>query len=183
MKFTFVGKNIHVRDNLKEYTTKKISRLEKLFPPNVEVIVTCSAGKINNQVEVSIPLRGRNLRAQVSAKEFEMAIDEVVDILEKQMIKYKTRLKDKSRKDAAFREEIAYIAPHSEETAESEGAEIVIEKTKRFALKPMDAEEAVMEMELMGHNFFVFANRDTEEVNVVYKRNNGTYGLIEPEME
>ena len=95
------------------------------------------------------------------------------------MVKYRKRLKDKSRRDNSFKDEYAFET-HKDEAFEMD-SEIVINRTKKFALKPMDAEEAAMEMELLGHGFFVFRNGQTEEVNVVYKRSDGSYGLIEPE--
>ena len=105
------------------------------------------------------------------------AIDEVVDVLERQLLKHKSRLKDKHRNNSPFKKE---FIKHIEDN-ENDDATIIIEKTKRFAIKPMDAEEAAMQMDLLGHNFFVFRNAETDEVNVVYKRKNGTFGLIEPE--
>lgn len=109
------------------------------------------------------------------------AIDEVVDVLEKQMVKYKNRLRDKARRDTSFIDELKYFEPVGKED-KNDDEEVRIAKTKKFAVKPMDAEEAVMEMELLGHNFFVYRNASSDEINVVYKRKNGTYGLIEPEI-
>ena len=178
MRFTFTGKNITLTDSLKERAEQKLGRLERLLPNNAEVMVAFSIIKQNNKVEVTVPLRNRTLRAEVTATDMNAAIDSVIDVLEKQMVKYKTRLRDKSRKDASFKEEFNYL-PLQEEVADASSHKI--ERTKRFALKPMDAEEAVMEMELLGHNFYMFRNGSTDEVNVVYKRNDGSYGLIEPE--
>lgn len=107
------------------------------------------------------------------------AIDEAVDILEGQMTKYKSRLKDKSKKDGSFVDELNAFLNADEDYDEEESLNIV--RTKRFTVKPMDAEEAVMEMELLGHSFFVFRNAATDEINVVYKRKDGAYGLIDPE--
>ena len=180
MKYTFTGKNIVVSENLKERTMQKIGRLERLFPEDAAVTVTFSVVKQDSTIEVTIPLQRRILRAEVTAVDLYSAIDESVDVLEKQMVKYKKRLKDKSRRDGAFKEEATLII-HEDEDFNTNGSEIRIEKSKRFALKPMDAEEAVMEMEMLGHNFFVFRNGESDEVNVVYKRKNGSYGLIEPE--
>ena len=180
MNFTFTGKNTTFTDALKEKVTQKISRMEKLFPDsgNVDVFVTISVVKGDHTVEVTIPLRKRILRAEVTAESTYAAIDLVVDILEKQMVKYKGQLRSKSARDGKFKEEVTYFSP-TDDFDEADG--IRIEKTKRFALKPMDAEEAVMEMEMLNHSFFVFRNGDTDEVNVVYRRKNGSFGLIEPE--
>ena len=180
MRYTFIGKNISVRDSLKERTEQKMNRLERLLPEDAEITVSYFTGKQSEKVEVTIPVRKRILRAEITGKDFESCVDSAVDALEKQMVKYRKRLKDKSRRDSAFKDEFAFIPIPENDTDES-GGEIVIKKTKKFALKPMDAEEAVMEMELLAHNFFVFRNGHTDEVNVVYKRQDGTYGLIEPE--
>ena len=107
------------------------------------------------------------------------SIDEVVDKLEKQMVKYRSRLRDKSRRDSSFTDELKAISMNIE--SEDDEDTIKIDRTKKFEIKPMDAEEAVMEMELVSHNFFVFRNSTTDEINVVYKRKDGSYGLIDPE--
>jgi putative sigma-54 modulation protein len=110
-----------------------------------------------------------------------IALDEVVDILERQMVKYRKRIKEKARRDVSFKEELRLVPDGYDIPAESDDGEIIIDKTKKFAMKPIDAEEAVVEMEMLNHTFYVFRNRETDEVNVVYKRKNGTYGIIEPE--
>ncbi|MDR2903009.1 MAG: ribosome-associated translation inhibitor RaiA [Clostridiales bacterium] len=180
MKFSFTGKNTVVSDALKDKTAQKIGRLARLLPEEAEIFVTFDVTKLENKIEVTIPLHKRVLRAEVSTQDMYASLDEVVDVLERQMVKYKSRLKNKSRRDASFKDEFKSAFPAMEE-AEDEVNETVIQKTKRFALKPMDSDEAVMEMELLGHDFFVFRNGETDDVNVVYRRKNGTYGLIEPE--
>jgi len=175
----FTGKGYVVSDSLKDRAEQKIRRLERLFPKNVEISVTFSSVKQDNKIEVSVPLNRRTLRAEVSTNDMYNSIDEVVDVLEKQMVKYKTRLKNKSRKDSSYREELAMVFTDSDD-AMSEDHEIIIERNKNFEIKPMDPEDAVMEMELLGHSFFVFRNGRTDKVNVVYRRASGTYGLIEP---
>ncbi|MDR1664433.1 MAG: ribosome-associated translation inhibitor RaiA [Clostridiales bacterium] len=180
MRYVFTGKNMNVTEAIKEKTKNKLDRIEKLLPTKTEVeaAVTFTASKRDTKAEVSIPLHKRILRAEVTAEDVASCLDSVVDILEKQIIKYKSRLRERSRRNTATREELSFI---SEPAAAQEGeGEIVINKTKRFALKPMDAHEAVMEMEMLGHNFYVFRNGKNDEVNVVYKRNDGEYGLIEP---
>ncbi len=178
MKFSFTAKNFAVTDALKEKTTQKLSRLSRLVPEGAEVSVTFSVVKAENKIEVTIPLHKRILRAEVIKNDMYAAIDEVVDVLEKQMVKYRNRLRDRSRRDNRFKDEYNVMF---DDTAAEENHAIVIEKSKKFALKPMDAEEAVMEMELLGHEFYAFRNSSTDDVNVIYKRKNGTYGLIEPE--
>ncbi|MCL2354106.1 MAG: ribosome-associated translation inhibitor RaiA [Defluviitaleaceae bacterium] len=181
MKFSFTGKNLVVSQDMKAYTEKKIGRLARLFPDDVSVFVTFSITRQDNKVEVSIPLNKRLLRAEVISDDMYNAIDNAVDVLDRQMSRYKKRLKDKSRKDHSFKGEFeTFDIPSEVTTMEDEDAVIIIDRTKHFPLKPMDPEEAIMEMELLGHTFFVFRDSKTNEINVVYKRRQGTYGLIDP---
>jgi len=185
MRYSFTGKGITVGDGLKQKTTDKLDRLSKLIPENSEIFVTFTSVKGENKIEVTIPLKKNTLRAEVVGMDIQTALDQLVGILEKQMLKYKSRLNRKAKIDPNFKEELsAYLAPQADyeddEEQESESS-IVIKRSKKFALKPMDAEEAVMNMELLGHDFFVFRNTETDEVNVVYKRKDNAYGLIEPE--
>ena len=178
MRFVFTGKNMSITEGVKERAIKKLGRIEKLFPDGVEVSVTLSTYKHQTKIEVSIPMHKRMLRAEVTDEDVGQCLDAAVDILERQVVKYKSRLRDRLRRAVATPEEITFIeAPETDDAA----TEVIFHRTKRFALKPMDAQEAVMEMELLNHAFYVFRNRDTDEVNVVYKRNDGEYGLIEPE--
>jgi len=180
MRFVFTGKNMTVTEGVKERTMRKLGRLEKMLPGDAEVHVTFSMNKHLTKMEVSVPLHKRILRAEVTDSDIGNCLDSSVDILERQVIKYKTRLRDRRRRSVATNEELMYIeAPEAPQEAVDQ--EPVIHRTKRFALKPMDATEAVMEMELLNHDFYVFRNSWTEEVNVVYKRKDGEYGLIEPQ--
>ena len=178
MRYVYMGKHMNVSDAIKEKTQKKLGRIEKLFPDDAEASVSFTAFKHTVRMEVSIPLHKRILRAEVTEADALSCLDTIVDIMEKQVIKYKTRLRERNRRNAATHEEISFIST-SEEHPHADN-DVVIHKTKRFALKPMDAHEAVMEMELLGHGFFVFRNDKSDEINVVYKRNDGEYGLIEP---
>ena len=178
MRFTFTSKNIKSIEKLKERAISKISKIDKMLPQEAVAAVLFSVEKLSHKVEVTIPLKMRTLRAEVVSTDMASAIDEVADVLEKQIIKYKGRLHHKAKKNDAFKYELKAMFAQEEEPVESG---IRIERTKKFAIKPMDAEEAVMEMELLGHNFYVFRNGSTDELNVVYKRADGAYGLIEPE--
>jgi putative sigma-54 modulation protein len=176
MNYVFTGKNMQVSDSLKEKSQKKLRRVEKFLPEGSEVHITFTANKNNTKAEVSIPLHKRILRAEATAPDAHTCLDPISDILEKQIVKYKNRIRERARRNVSTHEETQFAV----EAAEPEAAELIIHKTKRFALKPMDATEAVMEMDLLGHGFFVFRNDKTDEINVVYKRNDGEYGLIEP---
>ncbi|MGI6587224.1 MAG: ribosome hibernation-promoting factor, HPF/YfiA family [Peptococcia bacterium] len=173
MKFQFRGKNIQVTNALKEHAEKKLGKLDKYFDTPPEAIVTLTVEKERQRVEVTIPLNGYLLRGEEETHDMYSSVDQVVDKLEKQMKKYKTRL-SKKNKGASIKDLVA----NSVEKVEEEGPRLV--RTKRFAMKPMSVEEALMQMNLLGHSFFVFTNAETEEVNVVYCRKDGNYGLIEP---
>lgn len=180
MRYNIIGKNIDVWDKTKEMVEKKMDRIAKLFPEDTEATITLSLEKLVSTVEVTIPMNKRYVRAEVQDADMTAAMDKAVDILEGQVVRYKKRMRTKVRSGAdAYAAEYATILIPEEDLDDE--PMVKIEKVKHFEVKPMDAEEAVMEMELVGHNFFVFRNGETDEVNVVYKRKNGTYGLIEPE--
>jgi putative sigma-54 modulation protein len=179
MKTIIRGENIEVTPALKDYVVKKLNKLEKYFetPPTSEMYVTLSVARDRHQVEVTIPLTGVMLRAEEKAADMYASIDLVVDKLERQIRKHKTRVNRKLRQEGGlknfFRDEPA-LPPFEEE----EDYQLV--RTKRFTMKPMDVDEAILQMNMVGHSFFVFANSATEQVNVVYRRQDGKYGLIEP---
>ncbi|MCL2170092.1 MAG: ribosome-associated translation inhibitor RaiA [Defluviitaleaceae bacterium] len=180
MRFNFTGKNLAVPQDVKDHAEKKMGRLSRLFPDDVEVSITFTAIKQDNKVEVTIPTGKRLLRAEVVSNDMFSAIDGVVDVLDKQRTKYKSQLKDRVRRNAAFKDELTQVFyDEAHDDAYDDAEEIVIERMKQFPLKPMTPEEAVMEMDLSGHTFYVFRNTEFE-VNVVYKRRGGTYGLICP---
>ena len=182
MRFVFTGKNMSVNEGLKERTIKKLSRMEKFLPDDAEANVTFSMNKHLITMEVAVPMHKRILRAEVVDEDVSNCLDAAVDILERQVIKYKTRLRDRRRRNVATKEEMLYIENAvAEAEADAASQEVVINRTKRFDFKPMDAQEAVMEMELLHHNFYVFRNSQSDEINVVYKRRDGEYGLIEPQ--
>ena len=174
MRYLISGKNITVTDELKEAIYKKLGKLEKFFTPDTKVYVTLSVQKQRQKIEVTIPLKGHTIRAEQESDDMYVSIDLVEEIIVRQLRKYKTRIARKSRQNLqqAFLEE---------EAAGEDERGISIVRTKKFAVKPLTPEDACVEMELLGHNFFVFRNIDTDEVNVVYKRKENTYGLIEPE--
>ena len=179
MRYSFIGKNINISDRFKEKMAAKLDRISKLFPEETEAVVTLSKIKLDNKIEVTVKLPKRILRAEVTKNDMNAAIDEVVDVLESQMTRYKRRLIDRTRHDASFAEELHAFESIDEQYQEEGG--LNISRTKRFTVKPMDAEEAVMQMEMLGHSFFVFRNAHSDAINVVYKRKDGSYGLIDPE--
>lgn len=177
MKITVIGKNIEVTDALRDTAVKKIGKLDKYFNPDVEAQVTLSVQKGRHIIEVTIPFNGIILRGEESTEDMYMSIDRVLDKLEKQINKHRTRL-ERKLKENSFKG--MDVPPREAEDDEGEYNPTIV-RTKRFAIKPMPVDEAVLQMDLLGHSFFVFLNAETEEVNVVYKRKDGRYGLIEPE--
>lgn len=154
--------------------------LGKLLPDDTEVVVNFIELNFEKKVEVNVSLRKRLMHAEaMNSENMHGAIDEVVDILKKQVRRYKNRLDKIYRKKVSFNDEVQYMLPSEEEELPNEEY-VKIERIKKFAMKPMDPEEAAMEMELLNHTFYVFLNSETDEVNVIYKRKNGSYGLIEP---
>ena len=174
MRITISGKNIHVSEGLKDTIYEKLGKLDKYFTPETEAIVTLSVEKNRQKIEVTVPIKGSVIRAEQVSDDMYVSIDLVQEIIERQMRKHNTRLVNRNRGGGNFQQ--AFIEMEAEEAEE-----IRIVRSKKFAMKPMDPEEACIQMELSGHSFFVFRNADTDDVNVVYKRKGNTYGLIEPE--
>ena len=176
MKITLRGKNIEITEAIEEKVSEKLSKLDKYFivSENVEAKVLVRTYPYGQKIEVTIPTEYVLLRAEVVDQDLYNAIDLVIDKLEGQFRKYKTRLNRKS-KDNKLAFNLASIEPLEEEE------EDVLVKTKTITPKPMDMEEAIMQMELIGHSFFVYRDTETDAISIVYRRNDGDYGLIETE--
>lgn len=174
MRYIISGKNIDVTEGLKSAIYEKIGKLERYFAPETEIHATLSVEKGRQKIEVTIPMKGSVVRAEQVSTDMYVSIDLVEEIIERQLRKYKNRLTDMRLAEAHLSQ--AFV---EDESVDEDNIEII--RTKRFGMKPMDAEEACVQMELLGHNFYVFRNAETDEVNVVYKRKGNTYGLIEPE--
>ena len=174
MKFIISGKNIDVTEGLRTAVEDKIGKLEKYFTPDTEAQVTLSVEKERQKIEVTIPVKGNIIRSEQVSNDMYVSIDLVEEVIERQLKKYKNKIVEKQQAAASFQK--AFI-----ENDYQEDDEIKIVRTKKFDIKPMYAEDACIQMELLGHDFYVFCNAETEQVNVVYKRKGGTYGLIEPE--
>ena len=176
MRITITGRNIDLTQGLKDAVEEKLSKLEKYFKPDTDVYVTLSVEKERQKIEVTIPTKGHVIRSEQVSNDMYVSIDLVEEVIERQLRKYRTKLS--SKKIAATE----LFTPEFLEADDSEDEEEVkIVRTKRFGMKPMYPEDACIQMELTGHDFFVFRNAETDEVNVVYKRKGNTYGLIEPE--
>ena len=176
MKITLRGKNIEITEAIEEKVSEKLSKLDKYFivSENVEAKVLVRTYPYGQKIEVTIPTEYVLLRAEVVDQDLYNAIDLVIDKLEGQIRKYKTRLNRKS-KDNKLAFNLASIEPLEEEE------EDVLVKTKTITPKPMDMEEEIMQMELIGHSFFVYRDTETDAISIVYRRNDGDYGLIETE--
>ena len=162
MKFIIIGKNIDVTPGLKDAVESKLGKLQRYFTPDTEIHVTLSVQKEHQKIEVTIPVKGNIIRSEQESDDMYVSIDLVEEVIERQ--------EGNNFSKTLF------------ETEESiEDDEVKIVRTKRFGIKPMYPEDACVQMELLGHNFFVFFNAENEEVNVVYKRKDGSFGLIEPE--
>ena len=176
MRITITGKNIELTDGLKEAVEERLSKLEKYFAPETEVHVTLSVEKERQKIEVTIPVKGSVIRAEQVSNDMYVSIEVVEETIERQLKKYRKKIVTKQQNvDKFFAQE--YLSKEDDD----EDDEIRIIRSKRFGIKPMYPEDACVQMELLGHDFFVFLNAETEEVNVVYKRKGNTYGLIEPE--
>ena len=175
MKFIILGKNIEVTPGLRSAVEDKIGKLEKYFNPDTEAHVTLSVEKDRQKIEVTIPVKGNIIRSEQVSNDMYVSIDLVEEIIERQLKKYKTKLIAKEQSAGCFKKDFIEKDYMDEE-------EVQIVRTKKFDIKPMYPEDACVQMELLGHNFYVFCNAETDQVNVVYKRKGNTYGLIEPEV-
>ena len=174
MKFIIIGRNIDITEGLKSAVQEKLGKLERYFTPETEIHVTLSVEKDRQKIEVTIPVKGNIIRSEQVSSDMYVSIDLVEEVIERQLRKYKTKIVNQQQAGGNFQKEFV-----EDEFLEDEEVNII--RTKKFGIKPMYPEDACVQMELLGHNFFVFRNAETFEVNVVYKRKDKTYGLIEPE--
>ncbi|MCL2056376.1 MAG: ribosome-associated translation inhibitor RaiA [Oscillospiraceae bacterium] len=173
MTINVAGKGTTVRDAFKESLQKKLAKLDRFFDENVTANVTVTVEGGRETVEVTIKASGMHFRAEKTTGDRLDSLDSVVDALFRQIVKNKTKLEKRLRKTA-------FAPGYENDFVGSEDSYRVV-KSKRFSNKPMDVEEAILQMNLVGHNFFAFVNSQTEKVCVVYRRNDGGYGLLEPD--
>ena len=176
MRFIITGRNIDVTEGLKSAVEEKLGKLDRFFAVETEVNVTLSVEKERQKIEVTIPVKGNIIRSEQVSSDMYVSIDLVEEVIERQLKRYKNKIVDKQQNASEF-------APEYIEKEYEDEEEIKIIRSKRFGIKPMVPEEACVQMELLGHNFFVFLNAETNEVNVVYKRKGNTFGLIERELD
>lgn len=170
------GRGVQVSDAIRSYAEKRLGKLERQLPdPRIELELSAENNpsiKAHHVAEATVWTRGPVLRARESSEDMRASIDQLVDKLERQVTRYREKRKRKRRRPGR-------LPVPDEGVPMPEEPEIV--RTKQFAVKPMSPEEAVLQLELVGHDFFVFRNADTDTINIVYRRKNGGYGLIEPE--
>ena len=174
MAITVRGKNLDITPALRDYVEKRVKKVTKYFDKTGDIAVILKVEKGSHQVEVTVPVDGILLRGEESTADMYASIDQVMDKIEKQIEKHKTKLTKKFR-GGGFRADVASTVTVPEVEDE------IIVRTKKFAVKPMDPEEAILQMELLGHNFFVFTSAETDAITVIYKRKDGNYGILEPE--
>ena len=178
MLITITGMNIEVSDYLNDLVIKKVSKLDKYFPEDTEAHVTMAVERNRHIVEVTIPYTGGIIRGEETSGDMYASIDNVLAKLEKQIVRHRTKL-EKSLRAGAFKTPEPVFADAFDADDEEDAPRVV--RVKRFDIKPMTVEEAMLQLELLGHAFYVFTNGDSGQINVIYKRKDGNFGLIEPE--
>lgn len=173
MKVNITGRKLDITAGIRGYTEKKLTKLDKFFDDAAEAQVTLSLEKGRQIAELTIFYSGYVYRAEDTSEDLYASIDRTIDLIERQIRKNKTKLEKKLR-EGAFTAKL-------EELPEEEEKEFIIVKSKKHAIKPMSPQEAILQMNLLGHTFFVFHNDETDKTDIVYKRKDGNYGLIEAE--
>lgn len=182
MNIIISGKQMDLTDGIKNAIEEKLGRLDFYLHPETELKVTVSAKKARQKVEATIiPISGPIIRAEDIEENLYAAIDIVYDKLNKQLRKYKKRLQDRHQSIESIRFDAIEDLNENDYSQEEANLDIVIERTKRFGVKPMNPQEAVLQMDLLGHDFYMFKNAETNDISIVYRRKNGGYGLIESE--
>lgn len=179
MRISITGKNIEVSNYLRELINKKVPKLDKYFPEDTEVFVTLSVERSRHIIEVTIPYAGGIIRGEEVSGDMYASVDNVLAKLEKQIVRHRTKL-EKNLRAGAFKVPEPVFMDTFEDEDEDEDAPRVV-RVKKFDIKPMTVDEAMLQLELLGHAFYMFVNGDTGNFNVIYKRKDGNFGLIEPE--
>lgn len=171
MKIRIITKKFNLTDDVREWIEKKLKKFDKFFPEDTDATVTVGTNRVGERIEVTIYRNGSIFRSEVSDKDYKCALDTAMENIERQIRKNRTRLEKKIH----VKKEL-FLDADIPETEES----ISIGKVKKFEMPPMSVEEAVLQMNLLNHNFYMFLNSETGQYNVVYKRNDFDYGVIEP---
>lgn len=174
MKITYTARKVNLRDNFKDRVEKKLSKFEKIFSDNSEVNVVVTLEKNRQTVEITVRDNSMVYRAESTMAEMNDALDKVCDILMRQIRKNKTKLEKRIKSGS-----IDDFVMQNPQTDVTEDDDYTVVRKKQVIMKPISVDEAILEMNMVNHNFFMFINADTDEVNVVYKRADGNYGLLE----
>lgn len=177
MKITYVARKVNLRDNFKERVEQKLSKFSKIFSDNAEATVVVTLEKNRQTVEITIKDNSMVFRAESTMPEMNDALDKVTDLISGQLRKHKTRLSKRIKTGSI---DDLFIAPVEEDIDMEDAEELDIVRRKQIPLKPVSVDEAILQMEMVGHQFYMFLNADTNLINVVYIRKNGSYGLLEP---
>lgn len=175
MKITYVARKVNLRDNFKERVERKLQKLEKIFSDSADATVVVTLEKNRQTVEITIRDNSMVYRAESTMSEMNDALDKVVDMLQRQLRRHKTRLSKRLR--AGSLDELALLPADGEDDTDED---ITLIRKKQVPLNPISVDEAILQMEMTGHKFFMFLNADTDLVNVVYARDDGGYALLEP---
>lgn len=184
LNYNVRGENIEVTAAIRSYVEKRLNKLEKYFTNTAESIAHVNLKVYSDKtakVEVTIPLPYLTLRAEETSPDLYASVDLVTDKLERQIRKFKTKINRKSR-EKSFRN-FNLTVPQADEKDDKKEEKLDIVRTKQVSLKPMDSEEAVLQMDMLGHNFFIFEDAETNGTSIVYKRRDGRYGLIETDVQ
>lgn len=175
MKITYTARKVNLRDNFKQRAEKKLLKFERLFSDDAAVNVVVTLEKNRQTVEITVRDNGMVYRAESTMDEMNDALDKVVDILMRQIRKNKTRLEKKIKSESIS----DFIAANFDD-GEAQDDDFQVVRKKQVIIKPISVDEAILEMNMVNHNFFMFINAETDDVNVVYRRADGNYGLLEP---
>ncbi len=175
MNIIISAKNIELTEALRAAVEEKIGKLDRYFVPDTNVNVSLSVEKERQKIEVTIPVKGNIIRSEQESNDMYVSIDLVEEIIERQLRRDKTKIIDKHQGGGSVRQD--YV-----DNDFMEDDDIKIIRTKKFDVMPMYPEDACVQMELLGHSFFAFYNAETDQINVAYKRKDGNYGLLEPDM-
>jgi putative sigma-54 modulation protein len=174
MKITIYGKQMSVRESLKLTVEKKLRKFDKFFGEDTEAYVTCKVRKGDKIIEITVNYNGTTFRSESESETFLTALDRAAEGLERQIRKNKTRVESMVRRDA-------FVTADDDDDVEYDEENEFEIRVKKFPFKPMSAEEAILQMNLLGHSFYAFTDQETHDVCVVYKRKDGNYGIIMPE--
>lgn len=184
MKITITGRKVNLKGDFKELVEKKLSKFERIFSADAQANVTVTVGKNRETVEITINQNGMIYRAENTTMEMNESLDKTIDSLKRQIRKNKTRLEKrlKSSSLAEFINEEKILCEDEKYNDDYNESEYKVVRSKQFSVKPLDVEEAILQMNMIGHKFYMFRNFGTNQINVVYVRKNGTYGLLEPDI-